>query len=374
MAGIYIHVPFCRKACHYCNFHFSTSLKHKGSLVASLLKEIELTTGYLTEGHLSSIYFGGGTPSLLSHGELDSILKKLREHYTWDEHTEITLEANPEDLDMAYCQILREVGINRLSIGVQSFDQSDLTFMNRAHNAEQSMLALRNASNAGFDNYSIDLMFGLVDSTLQSWEENIRKALSFAPKHLSCYNLTIEEQTAFAKWQREAKIETPLEEVQFEQFMLADSLLTNAGYRHYEISNYAWPDKLAVHNTNYWKGAEYLGIGPAAHSYNGQSRRGNISNNAAYIKSLTNNELNYSLENLSEKDQYNEAVMLGLRTQWGITDKTISKFSPQITEHYHTLSNQLIEGGLLYAEGTSVRLPLEKWYSSDDISAQLFIV
>lgn len=374
MAGIYIHVPFCRKACHYCNFHFSTSLKHKGSLVASLLREIELTKGYLGEHHLSSIYFGGGTPSLLSHTELSSIFSKLREHYTWDEHTEITLEANPEDLNQDYCQILREVGVNRLSIGIQSFDQSDLTFMNRAHNAEQSVLALQNASNAGFDNYSIDLMFGLVDSTLQSWEENIRMALSFTPKHLSCYNLTIEEQTAFAKWQKESKIETPLEEVQFEQFMLADTLLTNAGYQHYEISNYATPDYLAVHNTNYWRRAEYLGIGPAAHSYNGTSRRGNISNNAAYINSLSNDQLNYRLENLSEKDQYNETVMLGLRTQWGITGDTIHKFSPHIIEHFRVTTKELIEAGLLYTEGTSVRLPLDKWYSSDDISAQLFIV
>lgn len=343
-------------------------------MVSALFKEIDLTTDYLSDHHLSSIYFGGGTPSLLSKEELSNILDRLSQYYTWDDQTEITLEANPEDLTLTYCRELLEVGINRLSIGIQSFEEHDLVFMNRAHSAAQSTSALENVNQAGFTNYSIDLMFGLIGSDLDSWRSNILKALDFSPKHISCYNLTIEEQTAFDKWQREAIIVTPIEEVQHDQFTLADELLTNAGYDHYEISNYAQPGSLALHNTNYWKGVEYLGIGPAAHSYNGDARRSNIANNALYIKSVMNEELNFTIENLSPADQYNEVIMLGLRTKWGVPHELIQNFPEEIKNHHFQAINQLEHKGLLEINSVGVMMSTKKWYSSDDISSQLFIV
>jgi oxygen-independent coproporphyrinogen III oxidase len=340
--------------------------------VTSIVQEIELTKDYLGGDRLESIYFGGGTPSLLSATELKAIFSALKEHHDWDPSIEITLEANPEDLTDQYCDVLIQSGVNRLSIGIQSFVEEDLKLMNRAHNAEQSDQALKAIIKAGFSNYSLDLMFGLINSNIDSWRENLERAAQYRPNHMSCYNLTIEEQTAFGKWYQDRKIVQPKEEIQYEQFMLAHEFLMSCGYDHYEISNYAQEGHRAIHNTNYWKAYRYLGIGPAAHSYDGKSRRWNIANNKFYQDKIREGILPIEEESLSEKDRYNEIIMLGLRTEWGVRHESIQSLNKSILTHYQKVSQQLIDQGLILYSSIGIKIPIELWYSCDDISAQLF--
>lgn len=374
MSGIYIHIPFCRKACHYCNFHFSTSIRLKADLLSALLKEVELSYGFLSDTRLESIYFGGGTPSLMSGEELESILKKLSDYYQWDRSCEITLEVNPEDLNKEYLRMLKRIGVNRLSIGIQSFKDQDLLLMNRAHNASQSKKALDFVTSSEINSFSIDLMFGLVNSTIETWGENIESALSYHPSHISCYNLTIEEQTAFDKWHRQGKIKTPQEDVQFQQFKLAHDMLDAAGYDHYEISNYARDGFIAVHNTNYWKKEKYLGLGPSAHSYNGSERRWNIAHNPKYIKAISEGILPVENEKLGEKEKFNEFIMLSLRTKWGIEKNQLKQFSPNIQAHFLTKISDLIETNVVQTDNERYYLSVDRWYLSDDISSHFFLV
>ena len=267
MSGIYIHIPYCRQACHYCSFHFSTSIKNKANLVSSLIKEIELRHKELSQSTLDSIYLGGGTPSLLTDEELASIMKKIVTYWQIDGSTEITLEANPEDITKEKLTSWYSIGVNRLSIGIQSFHEDDLKYMNRAHNADQSHHALSLINSSPFKAVSADLMFGLIDRSLDDWAANLDIMLSYDLDHLSIYNLTVEEQTVFANWKLKNKLQESTSELQYEQYMLAEQKLSASGYDHYEISNYAKPKRQAIHNTNYWNRKPYLGIGPSAHSY-----------------------------------------------------------------------------------------------------------
>lgn len=373
MAGVYIHIPFCLQACHYCNFHFSTSLSRMSEMINAICSEIENGNTSEVNSKLSSIYFGGGTPSLLSKRQLESILDSLAKKYTWDRTAEITLEANPEDITSQYLEDLKSVGINRLSIGIQSFDSGDLSYMNRAHNVEQSHSALRLINEAEFRSYTLDLMFGLINRKTKDWESNITTALSYKPPHMSCYNLTIEEQTAFGKWKTTGKLSESKDSLQQEQYNLAESMLISHGYDHYEISNYAQEGHHAIHNSNYWNKINYVGYGPGAHSYIDTVRSWNISNNNKYVTAIKDNINCQESETLSQEDQYNELVMLGLRTKKGIDKNKLENQEVQIKKHWDSFSKPLIEEGVLIDNQDSISLDSSWWYLSDDITARLFI-
>ena len=316
MAGIYIHIPFCKKACHYCNFHFSTSHQRIPEMVAAIGKEAELRQSYLTE-KVETIYLGGGTPSLLKKEELRIILQRIYGLFDVDAMAEITLESNPDDINEENLAGWKEVGINRLSIGIQSFFEEDLQWMNRAHSATQALDCIRLAQQQGFNNITIDLIYGTPGLSDQRWKQNIDTALSLNIPHLSCYALTVEPKTALAKMietQRSADVDA---DAQAKHFSILTETLTAAGFEHYEISNFALPGFRSRHNSSYWQGKTYLGLGPSAHSFNGKSRQWNLANNSLYMASLEKNELLFEEEILTDTQQLNEYIMTSLRTMEG---------------------------------------------------------
>ena len=323
LAGIYIHIPFCKQACNYCNFHFSTSLRYKNDFIAALLKEIELqtqnesTTGpqsnYLQNEIIETIYFGGGTPSLLSNDELKTILNKLQEHLQIVSHAEITLEANPDDITNEKLKGWKEAGINRLSIGIQSLFDEDLQWMNRAHNSAEAKEVIQKAKEAGFENFTVDLIYGTPGLTDEKWIQNLEWVLQQNITHLSCYALTVEEKTPVDKQIRLQQKATTDPEQQSRQFLLLMDFMQQAGFEHYEISNFAKPGHRSKHNSSYWQGKHYLGLGPSAHSFNGISRQWNIANNQQYIQSLQQGIISFEKEELTTTQQLNEYIMTSLR-------------------------------------------------------------
>ena len=318
MAGIYIHIPFCRKACHYCNFHFSTSLKQKDELLAAILKEIEIQKKYLNTAEIETVYLGGGTPSVLSIKDLDILFKTLDTHFTIKDTAEITLEANPDDLSLDYLQELKQHSrINRLSIGIQSFSEEDLLWMNRAHNAIDAKACIEYAQDAGFDNLTVDLIYGAPTTSDEQWLKNMKTVFDYDIPHISCYALTVEKDTALHNLVKKGKMPPIDEEKSARHFEMLMFEMKRFGYLHYEISNFAQPNHFARHNSNYWLGVPYLGLGPSAHSFDGTSRQWNIANNAVYIKSLNDNKVPFERENLTPAQRYNEYVMTTLRTIWG---------------------------------------------------------
>jgi oxygen-independent coproporphyrinogen III oxidase len=325
MAGIYIHIPFCKQACHYCDFHFSTSLKNKDAFLAALVKEIELQKNYFdTSEIINTIYFGGGTPSLLSQKEIEFIMEHLHKYFTIDNRAEITLEANPDDLTPAKSEELSRTPINRLSIGIQSFFDEDLKWMNRAHNSLQASSAVKNAQDKGFENITIDLIYGTSTLSNENWTENLQRTFDLKIKHISAYCLTIEPKTVLGHQLKNKMIEGVDEQKSAMQFEKMLEEMKKNNFVQYEISNFCVGNNYSIHNSNYWLQKSYLGLGPSAHSFNGTGRRWNISNNALYIKALENNTINYTEEILSKNQQYNEYILTSLRTFWG-TDLTYIK-------------------------------------------------
>jgi oxygen-independent coproporphyrinogen-3 oxidase len=322
---LYLHIPFCKQACHYCDFHFSTQLNGKERIVQAILKEIDLQKKYLQNKSLKTIYFGGGTPSLLTKEELDDIFQKINEHFDILPQAEITLEANPEDLNIEYLSLLKKRGINRLSIGVQSFQDKNLLFLNRNHSADIAKNAIHNAQLIGINNISIDLIFGIPQSTTDELKADILTAVNLNISHISAYSLTIEPKTVFGVRKRKKQFQEIPDIEMAKQFEITHSLLENNGFEGYEISNFAKDGNYSKHNTSYWMQEEYLGIGPSAHSYNGNSRQWNISNNSQYCHSMENSSINAEIENLSNVDKLNEYVMTRLRTKWGIDLNWIEK-------------------------------------------------
>lgn len=318
MAGIYIHIPFCKQACHYCDFHFTTSLKYKEELLSALQKELIISKDYLQEQTIESIYLGGGTPSLLSAQEINYLLDTIYTHFSIASNPEITIEANPDDLTKEKVRELRESLINRFSIGVQSFYEEDLRWMNRAHNAQEADSAIKRVQDAGFEDITADLIYGYPLLSDLKWINNIQQIINLGIPHLSAYSMTIEPQTALASFINKG-IQKPMNEGQSaDQFLILTEMITKGGFEQYEISNYAKNERYSKHNTNYWKGVPYLGIGPSAHSFNGTSRQWNIANNSKYIQSIIRNEIPMEMEMLTEADKFNEYVMTSLRTKWGI--------------------------------------------------------
>jgi oxygen-independent coproporphyrinogen-3 oxidase len=373
MQGIYLHIPFCRKACTYCDFHFSTQLKTKGLLVDAICKEIELRGNYLKDKKINSIYFGGGTPSVLERNELEKIFKTLSKHFTWDTNTEITLECNPDDLSKEKLLELKELGVNRLSIGLQSFDDEELKWMNRAHTAGQSEECVKLAQDLGFTNISIDLIYGSKFQTVESWKRTLEKALSLNVQHISSYNLTVEERTALGVAVNKGKEVAIDDEKSSQQFIVLMEALEKNGFEHYEISNFAKEGFHAIHNTNYWKGAEYLGVGPSAHSFNGTSRQWNISNNGVYLKAINEGTEFYETETLSKLNRYNEYVLTRLRTKWGCDLNYIkTEFGINFAEHFIENSTSYIPTDL-QKKGTNYSLTKMGKLMADKIAMELFM-
>jgi len=317
MAGIYIHIPFCKKACHYCNFHFSVSLNSLPQMVKAISREAELRQGYLNE-QIETIYFGGGTPSLLAIDEIRPIIEKLSALFNFSNDAEITLEANPDDINKERLSAWKAIGINRLSIGVQSFFEDDLQWMNRAHNAGQAYKSIELAGQSGFKNITIDLIYGTPHLSNEGWLHNLETALQLNVPHLSCYALTVEPNTALQKMialHKKEDVDAEKQSQQFEQLMQWSAA---NGYEHYEISNFAMAGYRSRHNSSYWQGKPYMGLGPSAHSYNGTSRQWNIANNALYITSIHQNIIPFESEELTTTQKINEYIMTGLRTTEGV--------------------------------------------------------
>ena len=374
MAGIYIHVPFCKQACHYCNFHFSTNLGLQNDFQAALLKEIELRLSYLQNERIDTIYFGGGTPSLLSLSAIGEILNSLFLHFKISADPEITLEANPDDMEFRKLAGWKAAGINRLSIGIQSFFTEDLNWMNRVHNGDQAVQALKHTIAAGFDNFSLDLIYGSPGLSDENWRKNLNTAISYDPAHISCYALTVEPKTALFKMIRTKISEDIDPEKQAAQFMTGIQTLESAGFEHYEISSFAKPGRRSRHNSSYWQSKKYLGLGPAAHSFDGTSRQWNIANNALYIKSLMAGQLCFESEILLPRDLLNEYIMTSLRTTEGIDLQYVSN---QFGEEKGSL---LENNATIYLQSRQMVLFNEKLVLTksgklfaDGIAASLFI-
>ena len=331
MAGIYLHIPFCRQACHYCDFHFSTSHKNKDEFVLSLLKEIELRRDYLQGEKIDTIYFGGGTPSLLSADEIARIIDRLQQFHDLSGVKEVTLEANPDDLTGTYLRKLRHTTVNRLSIGIQSFRDVDLKLMNRAHDSKQAQRCVPEAANIGFENITIDLIYGIPGLSQSDWQRNLETALQLPINHLSSYCLTVEPKTALTFQVNKGKVPAVNDDEAADQFDYLISFTEAAGMPWYEVSNFAKPGFESKHNSSYWTGARYLGLGPAAHSFNGKNRSWNVKSNAGYIQQINENILPSEEETLTAEERFNEVVLTSLRTRKGLTLSDIRKYGNENT-------------------------------------------
>ncbi len=380
MPGVYIHIPFCKQACHYCNFHFSTSLKLKAPLLEAMVKELELRRDYLGNVPvLGSIYLGGGTPSLLSPAELDSLFEAIYRTFPVSSNAEITLEANPDDLTREYLGGLRQTPVNRLSIGIQSFSEADLRWMNRAHNATEARRCIEYALAAGFHNLTCDLIYGTPPTSDAQWDANIRILLDYGIPHLSCYCLTVEPKTALAHFVKTGQSPPVDDEKAARQFLHLMDVMEQAGYVHYEISNFAREGYYARHNTAYWQGEPYLGLGPGAHSFNGNARQWNMPNNAMYVKHIESaalweilRGLVWDEEVLTPKDRYNEYVMTGLRTIWGCRKADIKAMGGHFFVYFSAQVIPLLEQGLVKESEGVYRLGRRGKLLADFISAELF--
>ena len=376
MYSLYLHVPFCRQACHYCDFHFSTTLKRKPQLVNALCKELELRKTEATMP-LQTVYLGGGTPSVLSFGELSVLFSTIHQNYSIAPDAEITIEVNPDDFtshsELSLAQI-KSLGINRLSIGVQSFFEEDLRLMNRVHTANQAIAFLEEATNL-FENITLDLIYGIPNMSNERWIKNIEKALSFGIPHLSAYALTVEHRTALYNFIKKGKI-PPTNDLQArEQFYLLKELLENEGFIHYELSNFGKEGYFSRNNTAYWQQKKYMGIGPSAHSYNGTERYWNIPHNIKYIQQISKGILPQEKELLSKKDLYNERIMTGLRIQKGISLSDIEKdFGSHYSNYLKKEALPYIEKGLLLLENDHILTSKEGLFLSDGIASDLFIL
>jgi oxygen-independent coproporphyrinogen-3 oxidase len=375
LSGIYIHIPFCKQACHYCDFHFSTSLKLKSNLVAAILTEIDLRLPYLKNKNIETIYFGGGTPSLLSEKELFLILEKIYKTYNVSSHAEITLEANPDDLSIEKLKELKRLEINRLSIGLQSYNDEELIWMNRAHTAAESEASVKRSQDKGFENISIDLIYGSKFSNLANWKRTLDKTIALDVKHISSYNLTIEDKTKLGhdfKVKKELAID---DEKSSEMFLEMIDRLEKNKFIHYEISNFGKENYFSNHNSNYWKGIEYIGFGPSAHSFDGVSRQWNISNNSLYIKNVNDKDVSYfEDEILSESDQFNEYILTSLRTIWGIDAEVLkNKFSSEITNAFNQKINIYISKEMITLTKNQYVLTSNGKLFADKIASELFV-
>ncbi|MFV5703868.1 radical SAM family heme chaperone HemW [Flavobacterium sp. XS2P12] len=376
MSGIYIHIPFCKQACHYCDFHFSTSMKKKEELVLAIAKELQMRKSeFETDPEFSgveTIYFGGGTPSVLTSEEINFLIEAVYSNYKVSENLEITLEANPDDLSRERILELSKSPINRLSIGIQSFFEEDLQLMNRAHNSAEAKKCLEEATKY-FENISLDLIYGIPGMSNEKWKQNIETALSFGIPHISSYALTVEPKTALNKLIQTGKITAPKDEVAQEHFAILVEMLEANDFIHYELSNFGKANYFSKNNSAYWLGKKYIGIGPSAHSYNGISRSWNVSNNSIYLKSIQENKLPNEIEILSTADRYNEYVMTGLRTIWGVSlDRIETEFGNAYLEYLNKQAQKFLEDDLVFIENNILKPTKKGKFLTDGIASDLF--
>ena len=378
MSGIYIHIPFCKQACHYCDFHFSTSMKKKDDMVLALAKEIGMRKNELLDSARSdneiveTIYFGGGTPSVLSNDEINFLISEVYKNYKVVENPEITLEANPDDLSAERILELSKSPINRLSIGIQSFYEEDLKMMNRAHNSAEAKKCLEEATKY-FDNISLDLIYGIPGMSDEMWKKNIQTALDFGIPHISSYALTVEPKTALSKLIQTGKVAEPQDEAASNHFMILVEMLQKNGFIHYELSNFGKENYFSKNNSAYWLGKKYIGIGPSAHSYDGEKRGWNIANNSLYLKAIQNDELPIETETLTISDRYNEYIMTGLRTIWGVSLERIEKeFGSEYLNYLLEQSQKFLNDDLLSIENNILKPTLKGKFLTDGIASDLF--
>ncbi len=374
MASIYIHIPFCKQACHYCDFHFSTSLKKKDDMLFSIVKELELRQQELAGSEIESIYFGGGTPSIMDVGEIEGIIGTINKYFKVGADPEITLEANPDDLDREKIKALAGIGINRLSVGIQSFFDEDLRLMNRAHNSDEARRCVDDSLEY-FSNISVDLIYGIPNLSNDRWEENIKTALHYNVPHISSYALTVEPRTALKAFIDKGIVPDVDEDMAEQQFRILVELLEARDYVHYEISNFGKPGFFSVNNTAYWLGKTYMGVGPSSHSYDGLKRTWNIRNNSKYIRAIKQGHLPMETELLSNRDKYNEYVMTGLRTLWGVS---FEKLKSDFGESYHAyLMEQIqpfLKDHLLFIDNNVLRATKKGKFLIDGIASHLFML
>ncbi|WP_369048480.1 radical SAM family heme chaperone HemW [Tenacibaculum sp. UWU-22] len=374
MAGIYLHIPFCKQACFYCDFHFSTSLKKKEILVACLVKELELRKNELATETIETIYFGGGTPSLLTIEEIDLLIDTIYKNYRVINNPEISLEANPDDLSDEKIKTLALSPINRISIGIQSFFKEDLQFMNRAHSAKEALKCLSTTS-AFFNNITIDLIYGLPNMTNEQWQKNLHTAFNFNVNHISSYALTVEPKTALETFIKQKKYPSLDEKIAKQHFDILVDETTKNGFIQYEISNFGKPNYFSKHNSSYWLGKKYMGVGPSAHSFNKIERSWNIANNPKYIKEILANKLPKQEEKLTKKDRYNEYIMTGLRTIWGVSlNKIKQEFGPDFYKYIIASSKKDINQNLLIIENDSLKTTQKGKFLADGLASNLFLI
>ena len=371
MAGIYIHIPFCRQACVYCDFHFTTSPLYRKEVVDAICRELQQRKNYLGSVLIDTLYFGGGTPSQLSDTELGQILEVVFSEYEFTDLPEVTLEANPDDLSDEYLRFLKSAGINRLSIGVQSFFEADLRFMNRAHSANQAVTSVEKAALHGFNQLSIDLIFGTPGLSDKNWQLNLEQAANLPVNHLSCYSLTVESGTPLAKNIRTGKSAGTDEDQSANQFEILQQFAPDLGFEHYEISNLARAGNYARHNTAYWKNVPYLGIGPSAHSFDGVNRRVNVPNNQSYWRAT--GDVPHEIEELTAINRYNEIVLTGLRTKWGIAKQRVMETGESFSLELNTNIRPFIASGEIIETADAFLLNRKCWLRADGIASDLMV-
>jgi oxygen-independent coproporphyrinogen-3 oxidase len=372
MAGIYLHIPFCKQACHYCDFHFSTSQAYKPQMIQALAREIELQKGYLANEPVETIYFGGGTPSLLEAGEISFLLDTIGRHHTVVNGAEITLEANPDDLHFEKVKALRSTSVNRFSIGIQSFYNKDLLWMNRAHQSSEAEYAIKLVQDAGFHNLTADLIYGYPLLTHEKWASNLHKFFDMGIPHLSAYSMTVEPKTALASFIKKKQTAPINDQQSADQFLMLMKAATNHGFEHYEISNFSKPGHHSRHNANYWRGVKYLGIGPSAHSYNGQERQWNAANNAKYLQALDQDILPSEIEILTTENRLNEYIMTSVRTMWGLDLEQLDAISAGSSKQLLKEVVSFIDKGWLVRQGQHLTLTSAGKLYADYIAAELF--
>ncbi|GAB3920885.1 radical SAM family heme chaperone HemW [Mucilaginibacter myungsuensis] len=372
MAGIYIHIPFCKQACHYCDFHFSTSLKYRDEMVGSIAKEITLQKDYLGGETINTIYFGGGTPSLLNADEINRIINTITGLHTVASDAEITLEANPDDLHAAAVKSLRRTPVTRFSIGIQSFFDEDLLWMNRAHHAAEAEASVKRAQDAGFENITADLIYGYPMLTDVKWKHNMDTLFGLDIPHVSAYSLTVEPRTALATFVKNKKTPPLSDQQSAGQFLMLMEQMEKRGFEHYEISNFAKPGQYSRHNTNYWKGVKYLGVGPSAHSFNGDTRQWNVANNAKYLAALADNKLPFEVEELTEENRLNEYIMTSLRTQWGLDLSKLEQIAAGTKTILQKEARPFFTKDWLKQDNDTLTLTLSGKLYADHIAGELF--
>ena len=374
MSGIYIHIPFCRKACHYCNFHFSTQMQHLDAFVDALIKEIALQENYLNSP-IETLYFGGGTPSLLQQAHLDKIVNTLHKHFNLSDLKEFTLEANPDDLTYHKIIELARTPVNRLSIGIQSFRNQDLQWMNRAHTAAQADFSVKCAQDRGFENITIDLIYSIPGLSERDWLENIRKAVDMQVQHISAYSLTIEPKTAFGHQLAKQELRPVDDHTSGTQFIALVHELNRCGFEQYEVSNFCLPGMQSKHNSAYWLGKKYLGVGPSAHSFDGATRQWNVASNPLYVKGWMTGVPEFEIETLDDRTQLNEYLMTRLRTSWGIDlDHIRNAFGVDLWQTENDYLLQLLQDGLMVKENSTLTLTTQGLLQADRIASELFIL